>query len=592
MEEPDALALDPAATTAGGDELPEPEPILLETALSWLAALRAPAVLALLRDPEFAFVSMTTFAGFRVNAAGYANPLVRRRLAQEILQNDKFAEKIRALAEDAPAPPPPSVPAASAKAQTGLTPPPELGTGEASRTREEELRAERDQRRRERDEARRALRDTQDARAEADGGRRKAEEERDAQARLIQQQAQRIARLDRQVARMQVEHAALLKALRQDKVSKPPRPTPRTPALAPPGGAAAGETLWREAVRHLLHKDKFEAALALALDVLRGDPDEPTALDIAGQAYERKGEPREAAGMARRLLAARLARGETAIAAEALVRLLRLLPPPPDARREARQWLSFLRSGDGEALAAGRAALDRLRGLAPAAHDWLAAEVSAVAPALADELMPAPGALGPDDPLPLPGGWTARRLCDAVNAGDEHAVAAAREALAALRQTDPDTHERAWAALVRVTAEDDSVLAPLKRAPRGPAVVDGSNVAWFDQQSLAHPRARLAPILALRRALRRRGCFPVLLYADAPLPYTVDDPDTLRGMLGRGEITLVDSGVDADEVLLREAKRWGAPLVTNDYMTDWDPQGEVEKIQYTISLTGEAHLLS
>ena len=206
--------------------------------------------------------------------------------------------------------------------------------------------------------------------------------------------------------------------------------------------------------------------------------------------------------------------------------------------------------------------------------------------------MPTPGALGPDDPLPLPGGWTARRLRDAVNAGQVNAVAAAREALGALGQTDPGAHERIWAALAQVAAEDDSALVPLRRAPRGPAVVDGSNAAWFDQHSLVHPRARLSPILALRRALRLRGWFPVILYADAPLPYTVDDPETLRGMLGRGEIALVDSGVDADEVLLREAKRWSAPLVTNDYMTDWDPENEVTKIQYTISLTGEAHLLS
>ena len=50
------------------------EPILLETALSWLASVRPAALLALLRDPDFAFVSMTAFAGFRVNATGYANP--------------------------------------------------------------------------------------------------------------------------------------------------------------------------------------------------------------------------------------------------------------------------------------------------------------------------------------------------------------------------------------------------------------------------------------------------------------------------------------------------------------------------------------
>jgi hypothetical protein len=54
----------------------------------------------------------------------------------------------------------------------------------------------------------------------------------------------------------------------------------------------------------------------------------------------------------------------------------------------------------------------------------------------------------------------------------------------------------------------------------------------------------------------------------------------------------VDSGVDADEVLLREAKRFSAPLVTNDYMTDWDPGNEVPKIRFTLSLTGEAYLMS
>ena len=560
------------------------EPLLLETALSWLAAIRPAALLALLRDPEFALISNNAFVGFRVNAAGYANPLVRRRLAQEILQDDTFAEKVKALAAQSRiAPPPPKPP-----------PPPILGEPEKPpHSRESELKAERDKRRQERDDARQALREAQETGTEATRARRQVEDERDSQARLLQQQAQRIARLERQVAKMHTEQAALLKALRQDKVStmpRPNRPAPHSPAS--PELTAGADNPWREAVRHLLHKDKRDAALALALDVLRADPEEQAALDIARRVYESRGETREAAGMARRLVAARLARGETIAVAEALVLLLLLLPPPPDARREVRQWLSHLKGGGGDAVAAGRAALDRLRTLSPDAHDWLAAEVRAAAPVLADELMPTPGALGPDDLLPLPGGWTARHLLDAINAGDESAVTPARKALTALQQTDPDAHERAWSALERVTTEDDSALVPLRRAPYGSVVVDGSNAAWFDQHSLVHPRPRLAAILALRRALRLRGWFPVILYADAPLPYTVDDPAALRAMLGRGEIALVDSGVDADEVLLREAKRWSAPLVTNDYMTDWDPENEVTKIQYTISLTGEAHLLS
>ncbi|MBV9851119.1 MAG: hypothetical protein JO250_15735 [Armatimonadetes bacterium] len=583
----------PALPTGGagpeGEEQAAREPISLETALSWLAAARPAAVLALLREPDFALISMTAFAGFRVNATGYANPIVRRRLAQEILQNDTFADRVRTLAEQAP-------PASNA-AEIGETrrvspapPAPPVGGAE----RERALRAERDQRRRERDEARDALRRSEEARVAVESEWHRAEDERDAQARLAQQQAQRVARLERQVARMGAEQAALLKALRQDKVSTPPRAASRAPASpAPPeSGAVGADAPWREAARHLLHKGRLDTALALALDVLRADPGESAALDMAAQVYERRGERGEAAGMARRLLAAHLAHGSAADAADVLIRLLLLLPTPPDAAKDARQWLTYLRADDGAALAAGRAALDRLRGMSPEAHEWLASEIAAAAPALAEELMPAPGALGPDDPLPLPGAWTARRLCEAVNAGEEQAVAAAREALRSLQQAEPDAYERAWAALTRAAEADDSALVPLRRAPRGPAVVDGSNAAWFDQNSFAHPRPRLRPLLELRRALRRRGYFPVLLYADAPLPYTVDDPAALRALLGRGEITLVDSGVDADEVLLREAKRQGAPLVTNDYMTDWDPGNEVEKIQYTISLTGEAHLLS
>ena len=83
-----------------------------------------------------------------------------------------------------------------------------------------------------------------------------------------------------------------------------------------------------------------------------------------------------------------------------------------------------------------------------------------------------------------------------------------------------------------------------------------------------------------------------MIYADANLPYVIDDPAALRLMLGRREILLVDAGTVADEVLLRQAKYLTAPLVTNDKMDDWDPDGEVPKVRYTISLGGEAHLLT
>jgi hypothetical protein len=45
----------------------------------------------------------------------------------------------------------------------------------------------------------------------------------------------------------------------------------------------------------------------------------------------------------------------------------------------------------------------------------------------------------------------------------------------------------------------------------------------------------------------------------------------------------VPSGTDADEYIVREARRLRAAVVTNDYMADWDMDGDVEKLQYSIS---------
>jgi len=100
----------PLAPSSGGtSEEPEREPLALPTTLGWLAQIKAAPVLALLRDPEFALISMRAFTGFRVNAQGYANPIVRSRLAQEAIKDDKFADKLRALAEE-PTPASPTLP--------------------------------------------------------------------------------------------------------------------------------------------------------------------------------------------------------------------------------------------------------------------------------------------------------------------------------------------------------------------------------------------------------------------------------------------------------------------------------------------------
>ena len=585
MEE-DALVVENAKPAESEPIAPEPEALDLSTVQGWLTRIRPAAIVALLKDPDYGFAVSRVFLGFRPDAKGYSNPLVRSRLAQAAVKDAKLADKLREIAEAEPSPSLPIPKSFPTPAQAPLTAADKPDAMVA-------VRAERDQRRRERDEARQALTLAQVDREAAQKAQKSAEAGRDETERLARKQGERISRLERQVARLQQAETRLLKALSEDKVSPPPS-TPARSSQTAQAEATRPVSPWLTAVRHLLDKSKFDAALALAEDVLRADAEDKDALDIAGRALEGKKDARSAALYAKRLLLVETSRQEMAAAAETLRRLLLLLPRPEGAEAEARQYLSALSPLDGPAIEAGRLLLSRLRGADPYTLGWLG-NIIVTQTTLAPVLMPPPGALGPDDPLPLKlergQTVTARSVIEAVDSGGS-LVDTVRPALFALEATDPGAHARIWAALEQAASDDPLRLLPVRRTPRGPAVVDGSNVAWFDQESLVHGQPRLRHLRAIQRALWARGFFPVILYADANLPYFIDEPAVLRGLRDRRELQLVDAGTVADEVLLRTAKLLGAPLVTNDRMEDWDPEHKVTKLRYTISPGGEAHLLN
>ncbi len=585
MEE-DAPVVEDAEPAESEPIAPEPEALDLSTVQGWLTRIRPAAIVALLKDPDCGFAVSRVFLGFRPDAKGYSNPLVRSRLAQAAVKDAKLADKLREIAEAEPSPSLPIPKSFPTPAQAPLTAADKPDAMVA-------VRAERDQRRRERDEARQALALAQVDREAAQKAQKSAEAGRDETERLARKQGERISRLERQVARLQQAETRLLKALSEDKVSPPPS-TPARSSQTAQAEATRPVSPWLTAVRHLLDKGKFDAALALAEDVLRADAEDKDALDIAGRALEGKKDARSAALYAKRLLLVETSRQEMAAAAETLRRLLLLLPRPEGAEAEARQYLSALSPLDGPAIEAGRLLLSRLRGADPYTLGWLA-NIIVTQTALAPVLMPPPGALGPDDPLPLKlergQTVTARSVIEAVDSGGS-LVDTVRPALFALEATDPGAHARIWAALEQAASDDPLRLLPVRRTPRGPAVVDGSNVAWFDQESLVHGQPRLRHLRAIQRALWARGFFPVILYADANLPYFIDEPAVLRGLRDSRELQLVDAGTVADEVLLRTAKLLGAPLVTNDRMEDWDPEHKVTKLRYTISPGGEAHLLN
>ena len=561
---------------------PVPEaPALPEVSevLTWLSATKPAAVLALLKDPKLAAPVRQAFSGFRADASGYASTLVRSRLAQAATKDAKLAAKLKALSESSPLP-------VLVKPASPNPPPPSAAKTPLKDT-AAPLRAERDARRRERDDARQALAKSEAALSEALKTRQGLEVERDEAVKQAKKQTERSSRLQRQLDRARQTEARLHKALGQDKVSPPPSAPARSgsaPAPIPMEGP------WHEAVRHLLSRGKLDVALSLAEDVLKTDASEPGALEIAVAALEGKREMKAALGYARRLLTAQAGHKDTAGAADTLERVFHLAASPGAAEPQVREFLSLLSAQDTAGVAAARLMLARLRSTSPEAHAWLA-DYLQKRTALLDVLMPPPGALGADDTLPLPShpSITARQLLDAIDAGKEPRVTDARAALGRMR--DEDT-ARVWAALEAASVDEPTRLQPLRHKPRGPVVVDVSNVVWFDQESLVQGQPRLRHLRAMRRTLWARGLFPVLLVADANLPYWIDDALTLKQMQQRGELSLVDAGTVADEVLLRQSKLLGAPLVTNDRMTDWDPHGEVVKIRYTISLNGEALLLS
>ena len=178
---------------------------------------------------------------------------------------------------------------------------------------------------------------------------------------------------------------------------------------------------------------------------------------------------------------------------------------------------------------------------------------------------------------------TGRLAASWIDRNEAATVAGMRTAVAA---ADESTLTRLAAALEAATEGDGSYFRLLtRRTLAGPAVVDASNAAWSGQEMIASPKPRLGQVTALRHALREKGYFPILLIADANFPFVVDDPTAARKMVADGHVTLATGGTDADVLILQEAKRLNAPVVSNDYMTEWDPGQDVPKLQYTIAPT-------
>ncbi|MDR3707755.1 MAG: hypothetical protein P4L33_05620 [Capsulimonadaceae bacterium] len=556
----------------------------LKEAHSLLAAARFASIAPLLKDPEFAMLTALSFAGFRVDSNGYANPMVRRRLAEEATRNPLFAAKLREIAAQAQqAPPPLRLPPVHRD-----QPPDSPRNLEAAEDRARQpYRIERDRLKKERDEEverrRAAEAELAQARIEAlAAGVAKADALRDLEAI-----DRKVDRLERKLRRAEVTNAELRKLV-ATQASLPNRQTSgenetvSRSASEDHSDTANNEAAFIDAVRRLVEKPNNSIGRQIASEVLRHSPENVDALEIQADAAQKAGDAKASAVARRSLLTIQVRAGSYEPAARTLSKLFEVAPDP----RAAHEYFAALAQA-GIDPPEIRPAFDHVRASNPALHRQISEHAQGdLKAALFHE--PERGAARAEEALPLrlpPDlGRTAsgRAIVAWLDGHDAKAFHALRKALASTSDAD---RKRVAEAIEAASGDDSYYRLLTRKSIAGPVLVDASNVAWHGQEMLSNPKPRMSHILAVRRALRLRGHFPIYMIADANLPHVVDDPQTARRMIADGEISLAISGTDADEHLLREAKRLGGYVVTNDYMADWDPAQEVPKLQYSIAHT-------
>jgi len=96
---------------------------------------------------------------------------------------------------------------------------------------------------------------------------------------------------------------------------------------------------------------------------------------------------------------------------------------------------------------------------------------------------------------------------------------------------------------------------------RGPAVVDGANIAHEEYTEGGCPK--VANIVAVREKLIEEGFEPIVI-VDAALRHRIDDPDELEGLIQRQEVRQAPAGTDADFFVIATAEEMDAPIISND----------------------------
>ncbi len=575
--------------------------ISAEDALSWLAAIPSNTLIGLLRQKDFAAVANRSFAGFRANQQGLAIPTVKQRLALEATRNRQFGERLLELYESAKAP----------KEHLPNRNETERHEREAALARKQEqkraaelkviesLTDQRDRLKREHADLLSRISVLEGEARTAHSERHKAEEENSRLRHTIETQAARIERIERHARRHEREMSDLIKEIRslhRDVPTKPHRHTRPSDGISNGHHDESHDTanVWVDSLRRNLELNHLDAITPVVGEALRSAPNDSEVLEMAADLARRRHDPRMETEYLKSLLGSLLHHGHGIEALNTWARLSLLHPSYPESKRVLQQIVSVLPDKRGPESEEAKRVIGRIKTMSQELHNRVLAAI-AQREALIRLFMPkVSDEHGLDKVLVTIGTRriTFGDIANAIDLGDREMVSTIAAHLREMRRTDPTRADSLISELSEITGDPSySMLITQERSATKTAVVDSSNIAWIGQEDLARGRPRLKSVLDVRKALRLRGYFPVLLYADANLPYAIDDKEKFQHMVSRGEIRLVDAGVVADEEILRNAKRWSAIIVTNDYMEDWDPGNHVKKVGIALSHTGQVSFL-
>lgn len=609
----------PAPTAAEETLTPEQERVLLAT-------LPSRPLLDLLRSLDGLADSL--FVGFRLVPANLKHPEIRRRLLREVADNPDLRQHLRALwqevhgelvdalrthdvaalsealpalverwdrervqlallLDDRPEARAVPLPPAEPPEPTPTRTPPPAGTDQAAATHW------REQVRSLRSELQEARKEAAALRAQLAEAQRVAEEQRAAAGESDQQaatlsralerstrQAERLQKANRDLEARQRETARQarrleeqLEALRRQEEERA-RAEAEQQATEPPAAA------WLEAACDLVRQGNAPAAVAIMAPLLRQHPRAAAVRAALAEAYEASGAVpaaiTELCWLARWHREQGRATESFALAARALL----LAPHDSAARRAVAKALAAISPGDEAAWAAVRHRLRAVEKASPTAGQVLASLLPATRAGQAPHL------LDLDTLVAWPEGGGAsfqaslREVIAAVDANQTEVVWRVRQALSRLKMENRQLHRAVLRVLRRY---DDSYRSVLVR-PTRPVVVDGSNVAWRAPEADGRPRLR--HILTLRRELRGLGYFPILVYIDAALLHQIDQRPELEALAARGEVLVADPGTDADESILRHARKLGCVVVTNDRMVEHDLEDTVTKLRFEVGPEG------